>query len=473
MEVVSLYALNNVGIAFSLMKGGLEHDVQVNKEYDLIKRIKAIFGSKTAENLVPFVIDNSRPEFTVNALVGDINSCMKKFVFVFFINNRLVDCHPLKKSLETTYKGMLPKGTGAFVFVSLKVPPSILDVNIHPTKSEVRFLYEEEILGNITEKVTSILSADVTSSQINQGSHKSSQNVSLLNNLNTSLNSSSAGVSPRTSLNTTPKYQVRGDTSAQKLDDIFRRQEVVAQGRATEGETSFRKIILTSVLKLKSDVKSNTDNQLKDILQRSAYVGVSKSSKPVMFIQCETSLYSVNLEIVSKELFYQLYLKFFGNFSSFQLIPPLPLTQLLQVHMNKNVDEVNRFSEETIKRACHVIIKRKELLLDYFSIEVTDDGVLTTLPVLLEGYFPDEARLPYFISDLAFEVDWNNELQCFYNIGQAISDLYAVTDRVGDEVISSVVYPLIKQKFHPSSSLQDYIIKVIEQETLYHVFHRC
>ena len=471
LEVVSLYSLNNIGVSFALMKLGKDPDVKINCEHDLMMRIKIIFGIKAAENLVPIDVENNQPEQTwsVKAMVGDINSCLKSYKYIFFVNNRLVDCNPLKKSLEVIYKSKLTRGSCALVFISLKVPPSTLDVNIHPTKSEVRFLYESEIIRVITEKVSEILSVDVVSSRVSHGHSSSKQNDSMLNTSISSvnLNSSRNGMSQSLA----PQHQIRGDNSAQTLDDMMKRQEIISQDSVT---TDWRPIKLTSVKNLKSSVVSQTDLQLKKLLRSSGYIGVTKSKSPLMFIQVETTLLSVKLESVSQEIFYQLYLKYFGNFSSLILQPPLSLAQLLQVHISRT-DTNQRMTQLEAKNASDIIVDRKELLLDYFSITIDESGSLCSLPILLEGYYPDEARLPAFVSDLVSTVDWKNEEQCFLSLGRAIARLFAVTDHtIADEqVVSSLIFPLIKQKLRPPSSLSDSIVKVTDTASLYRVFHRC
>jgi DNA mismatch repair protein MLH1 len=57
----------------------------------------------------------------------------------------------MRKSLEVLYSPFLPKGTHPFVYVSLQIKPQNLDVNVHPTKQQVHFLREREIIENICE----------------------------------------------------------------------------------------------------------------------------------------------------------------------------------------------------------------------------------------------------------------------------------------------------------------------------------
>ncbi|CAF3276157.1 unnamed protein product, partial [Rotaria sp. Silwood2] len=66
-------------------------------------------------------------------------SSSNSITFILFINGRLVDCQPLTKSLQQMYTVLINKQTSPFVYLYLILDPTTLDVNIYPTKNEVRF----------------------------------------------------------------------------------------------------------------------------------------------------------------------------------------------------------------------------------------------------------------------------------------------------------------------------------------------
>lgn len=80
------------------------------------------------------------------------NSCcsIKKSRFIIFINNRLVTCPAIKRSFEALYATYLPKSGHPFVYLSLTIPGQNIDVNVHPTKQQVHFLFEDEIVQALT-----------------------------------------------------------------------------------------------------------------------------------------------------------------------------------------------------------------------------------------------------------------------------------------------------------------------------------
>jgi DNA mismatch repair protein MLH1 len=81
------------------------------------------------------------------------SSSIVSLSLVSLIVDRSVDSTPLKRALEQVYTTFLPKGGHPFIYLSLLIEPNRVDVNIHPTKREVGFLNEEEIIEKICSAV--------------------------------------------------------------------------------------------------------------------------------------------------------------------------------------------------------------------------------------------------------------------------------------------------------------------------------
>ena len=84
-------------------------------------------------------------------LYSNANYKAKKTTFILFINGRLVECSQLKRAIEIAYQSVLPSSSREkpFVFLSMKLPFKDVDVNVHPTKREVHFLHQEEIVERV------------------------------------------------------------------------------------------------------------------------------------------------------------------------------------------------------------------------------------------------------------------------------------------------------------------------------------
>lgn len=84
---------------------------------------------------------------------------MKSLFLSFFLllNNNFVSRTAIKNAIDHVYSVFLPKGNHPFVYMDLRIEPKNLDVNVHPTKHEVNFLYENEIIEKIKEAFESEL----------------------------------------------------------------------------------------------------------------------------------------------------------------------------------------------------------------------------------------------------------------------------------------------------------------------------
>jgi DNA mismatch repair protein MLH1 len=95
--------------------------------------------------------------YVIDGYLSNANYSSKKSVCVIFINNRLVECNSLRKTIESVYAKYLPKHTHPFIYLSLRIPPQHVDVNVHPTKKEVHFLHEDMLLAEVYDKTVQAL----------------------------------------------------------------------------------------------------------------------------------------------------------------------------------------------------------------------------------------------------------------------------------------------------------------------------
>jgi len=115
--------------------------------------IRNLHGAALARELLDMAEESSAPKVKVEAYLSNPNYSLKRLTLVLFINGRLVECSPIRRCLEAVYSPYLPKGSHPFVYMSLEFPPESLDVNVHPTKNEVRFVDEELVIDFLQEVI--------------------------------------------------------------------------------------------------------------------------------------------------------------------------------------------------------------------------------------------------------------------------------------------------------------------------------
>ena len=170
LDVVQRYASSRTDVAFTCRKHGeARPSLHCALTPHRIDRLRAIYGSQVARELTPMTLSNSveadaiygdtagdadgdgdrAAEFTVDALVSTAGYHSRRTTFILFINDRLVECAPLRRACEAVYSAILPKAEKPFAYLSLRLPPHTLDVNVHPTKREVAFLRQDEVVERV------------------------------------------------------------------------------------------------------------------------------------------------------------------------------------------------------------------------------------------------------------------------------------------------------------------------------------
>jgi DNA mismatch repair protein MutL len=123
-----------------------------NLSANLRQRIVGIMGRKTNEKLVPIQEDTEILKIT--GFVGKpSHSKKKRGEQFFFVNNRFIKHNYLNHAVLNAFEGLIPPGSYPAYYLFLEVPPQSLDVNIHPTKTEVKFDNERDLYAIIRSTV--------------------------------------------------------------------------------------------------------------------------------------------------------------------------------------------------------------------------------------------------------------------------------------------------------------------------------
>ena len=135
-------ALANPEISFSLI-----HNQQTIYELghdNIRKRITAIFGKNINQNLIPVDTDTSLVK--IKGYVGQPKHARKTFGEQFFFVNKRFMKHPFfHRAVTQAYEKILPPDSIPSYFLFFEVKPENIDINIHPTKTEIKFESESAI----------------------------------------------------------------------------------------------------------------------------------------------------------------------------------------------------------------------------------------------------------------------------------------------------------------------------------------
>jgi DNA mismatch repair protein MutL len=135
-------ALAHPNIYFTMYHNGSESFNLPNSNFR--QRIVALFSGKTNEKLVPIQEETEIVE--IQGFVGKPEFAKKnRGEQFFFVNDRFIKSGYLHHAVMNAYEGLLKEGNQPSYFIYLNVPPNTIDINIHPTKTEIKFDDEQAL----------------------------------------------------------------------------------------------------------------------------------------------------------------------------------------------------------------------------------------------------------------------------------------------------------------------------------------
>jgi DNA mismatch repair protein MutL len=161
-SVVSHYALAYPEVRFALSIDGRQA-LQTPGSDDLRDAVSAVYGTALADGMLEVNSEESGARvqrIAVEGLIGPphVSRAGRGYVSLF-VNRRWIQNRRLSYAVEEAYQGMLMVGRRPVAVLNLKVPHDEVDVNVHPTKAEVRFRDESAVFGAIQRAVREALLA--------------------------------------------------------------------------------------------------------------------------------------------------------------------------------------------------------------------------------------------------------------------------------------------------------------------------
>lgn len=155
-EFVQSIALIHPEISFELKFNG-KTSFKTTAQNEQIQTIKEVFSNEVVSNLKPVLKTDALSGLKISGFVStpDYTRSSKKDYYLY-VNSRLVKCPVFQKSVDTVYKNLIGNKY-PFIILNLEIPPADVDVNVHPTKKEVRYKNPNQIFNFIYSAVDSAL----------------------------------------------------------------------------------------------------------------------------------------------------------------------------------------------------------------------------------------------------------------------------------------------------------------------------
>ena len=154
-NIVDKTALSHPEIAFTFVRDG-KQALKTFGDGKLLSAIYAVFGREFATSLIP--VDYQLDGITVSGYVSKpVNSRPNRNMQNFFINGRYVKSRTAMAALEEAFKGSIMVGKFPSCVLNLSLPFEAIDVNVHPSKIEVRFINERSVFDAVYHAAKSAL----------------------------------------------------------------------------------------------------------------------------------------------------------------------------------------------------------------------------------------------------------------------------------------------------------------------------
>ncbi len=142
-DAITRLALVNLNVAFKLINTG-KTVIQTNGDGNINNVVFNIYGKDTAKALIP--LQYTYDDITMTGVIGKPEIARSnRGNQLFFVNKRYVKDKTLSSATEKAFKGLLPIGKFGFVVLDMEMDPSLVDVNVHPAKLEVRFQDDSKV----------------------------------------------------------------------------------------------------------------------------------------------------------------------------------------------------------------------------------------------------------------------------------------------------------------------------------------
>lgn len=148
LKFLKQFACINYHIYLILIKDG-EKILELPKATSMLERIRSVYNES---DCIEF--ENTRNHLSIHAVIGrPDNQKFRKDYITIAVNNRVIKDYQILQAVIQAYYRLMPENRFPLAFVNLKIENSDLDVNVHPTKTLVRFFNPNAVFSFVYESI--------------------------------------------------------------------------------------------------------------------------------------------------------------------------------------------------------------------------------------------------------------------------------------------------------------------------------
>ena len=163
-SVMEKFALSFPNISFKLIANN-KTILETSGRNDLIEVIHSLYDNETAKNSVLFEAQDYDYHVSGVLVLPSINRASKNYITIF-MNQRMVRSYRITQAVTSAYKDYLPKDRYPIVVLNVKMDNQLIDVNVHPSKWEIRLSKERQLEALIRSAIEECLRANMIAPEI-------------------------------------------------------------------------------------------------------------------------------------------------------------------------------------------------------------------------------------------------------------------------------------------------------------------
>lgn len=163
-DIITKLVLGNYEKSIKFIRDG-KTILHTSKNKDLLDTIYTVLGKDFANNLIQ--IDYKDSYIRINGFISNNNLYRGNRGHQYmYINGRSIVNSAISKSIENKYKSLIPINRFPIFVLNIDIAPGEIDVNIHPTKQEVKFINKDRVIGTIANCIERYLLSSCSIPQI-------------------------------------------------------------------------------------------------------------------------------------------------------------------------------------------------------------------------------------------------------------------------------------------------------------------
>ncbi|MDO5026370.1 MAG: DNA mismatch repair endonuclease MutL [Tissierellia bacterium] len=135
-------------------------EFSTNKSDDFTSKVAKLFDQVLADNLIE--INGENDTFKIRGFISNSNYYRgNRSLEYIYVNNRFIESKQIRDRIELAYKSLIPVNRFPAYFLFIETNPKNLDVNVHPSKKKIKFLYEDTLISLLDDLVEERLNGNM------------------------------------------------------------------------------------------------------------------------------------------------------------------------------------------------------------------------------------------------------------------------------------------------------------------------